>query len=127
MAEPDSTSTPNGEPGDPQAEEQAGGSIRDSAEKLLLAGLGLVSSAADQAREAVGTPPDAPPLRERAQEALAGLLDDLGFVTRERYEELELKVAQLEHRVKLLEGASTTAAPAPPTHVADADLPPASA
>ena len=122
MAEPDSTAD-TGEPGS----EQTGGSIRESAEKLLLAGLGLVSSAADQAREAVGTPPDAPPLRERAQEALAGLLDDLGFVTRERYEELELKVAQLEHRVKLLEGAPATPAPTAAPPVVDTDPPPASA
>jgi hypothetical protein len=83
--------------------------LRELAEKALLAGLGLLSAAKEQAQDAVGGS-DGPPLKERASGAVAGLLDDLGFVTRERHEELELKVAQLEHRVRLLEGRG----PAPP-------------
>jgi len=35
--------------------------------------------------------------------ALRGLADELGLVTRDDLDELELRVAQLEHRLKLLE------------------------
>jgi polyhydroxyalkanoate synthesis regulator phasin len=34
---------------------------------------------------------------------LSGVFRELGLVTREEWEELELRVAQLEHRVRLLE------------------------
>ncbi|HZT45402.1 MAG TPA: hypothetical protein VFA24_04405 [Gaiellaceae bacterium] len=46
---------------------------------------------------------DASRLGERAGESLAGVVRQLGLVTREDFEELELRVAQLEHRLKLLE------------------------
>jgi len=36
--------------------------------------------------------------------ALRALADELGLVTRDDLDELELRVAQLEHRLKLLEG-----------------------
>jgi BMFP domain-containing protein YqiC len=36
--------------------------------------------------------------------ALRGIADELNLVTRDELEELELRVAQLEHRLKLLEG-----------------------
>jgi polyhydroxyalkanoate synthesis regulator phasin len=42
-----------------------------------------------------------------SEQALAGLravVEDLDLVTRDDLEELELRVAQLEHRLKLLEG-----------------------
>ena len=41
---------------------------------------------------------------ERASEGLAGLFRELGLVTREEWDELELRVAQLEHRLRLVEG-----------------------
>jgi len=47
---------------------------------------------------------DAQRLGERAGESLAGLARQLGLVTREELEELELRVAQLEHRLRLVEG-----------------------
>ncbi len=47
---------------------------------------------------------DATRLGERAGESLAGLLRQLGVITREEHEELELRVAQLEHRLRLVEG-----------------------
>jgi polyhydroxyalkanoate synthesis regulator phasin len=47
---------------------------------------------------------DATRLGERASEGLSGLLRQLGLVTREELEELELRVAQLEHRLRLVEG-----------------------
>ena len=40
---------------------------------------------------------------EGGQDALRSLARELGLVTREDYDELELRVAQLEHRLRLLE------------------------
>jgi polyhydroxyalkanoate synthesis regulator phasin len=40
---------------------------------------------------------------EGALSALRGIADELNLVTREELDELELRVAQLEHRLKLLE------------------------
>jgi polyhydroxyalkanoate synthesis regulator phasin len=48
---------------------------------------------------------DATRLTERASEALHGTLRDLGLVTRTEWDELELRVAQLEHRMRLVESA----------------------
>jgi len=47
---------------------------------------------------------DAARLGERAGESLASVARQVGLVTREEVEELELRLAQLEHRLKLLEG-----------------------
>jgi polyhydroxyalkanoate synthesis regulator phasin len=44
-------------------------------------------------------------LSESAISALRGISDELNLVTRDELEELELRVAQLEHRLKLLERA----------------------
>jgi polyhydroxyalkanoate synthesis regulator phasin len=48
--------------------------------------------------------------RERFSEGALGVLrsiaDELNLVTRDELDELELRVAQLEHRLKLLEGSS---------------------
>jgi polyhydroxyalkanoate synthesis regulator phasin len=46
---------------------------------------------------------DATRLGERASDSFAAMLTQLGVVTREDFEELELRVAQLEHRLRLLE------------------------
>ncbi len=43
---------------------------------------------------------------ERASENVSALLRELGFVTQSQHEDLELRVAQLEHRIRLLESAS---------------------
>lgn len=43
-------------------------------------------------------------LSDGAVSVLRALVDELDLVTREEYEELELRVAQLEHRLRLLEG-----------------------
>ena len=48
---------------------------------------------------------------ESALSALRGIADELDLVSRDELDELELRVAQLEHRLRLLEGP--------------ADLPPA--
>jgi polyhydroxyalkanoate synthesis regulator phasin len=42
-------------------------------------------------------------LSESALVALRGISDELNLVTRDELDELELRVAQLEHRLKLLE------------------------
>ena len=42
---------------------------------------------------------------ERASENVSAVLRELGFVTQAEYEDLELRVAQLEHRLRLLETA----------------------
>ena len=42
---------------------------------------------------------------ERAGETIGTLARQLGLVTRDEIEELELKVAQLEHRLRLVEDA----------------------
>jgi polyhydroxyalkanoate synthesis regulator phasin len=43
---------------------------------------------------------------ERASESVSALLRELGFVTQLQHEDLELRVAQLEHRIRLLESAA---------------------
>jgi polyhydroxyalkanoate synthesis regulator phasin len=56
---------------------------------------------------------DASRLGERAGESLAGVLRQLGLVTREELDELELRVAQLEHRLRLVEDAPKLASVPP--------------
>jgi polyhydroxyalkanoate synthesis regulator phasin len=96
-------------------------------EKLLLAALGAVALTAERADELVDNlvekgglrrdeaqtlvgdlrtrwRGDALRLGERAGATVQGLLGELGLVSRSDYEELELRVAQLEHRLRLLEG-----------------------
>src|SRR6059058_3722811 len=47
---------------------------------------------------------DAVRVGERAGATLHGALRELGLVTRDEWDELELRVAQVEHRLRLLEG-----------------------
>lgn len=49
---------------------------------------------------------DATRIAGRAGEGLQGLLTQLGLVPRDEFEELELRLAQVEHRLRLIEGAS---------------------
>jgi polyhydroxyalkanoate synthesis regulator phasin len=49
---------------------------------------------------------------ERAAARLAGIFREIGLVTREELDEAELKIAQLEHRVRLLENARSSSSPA---------------
>jgi len=98
----------------------------DVAEKLVLAGVGAIALTAermdalseeiaaragmgrDEARslveEAVGRwRSESVRLGERTGAGLAGLFREIGLVTRDELEELELRVAQIEHRLRLLE------------------------
>ncbi len=52
---------------------------------------------------------------ERAGAGLDGFFQQLGLVPRSDFEELELKVAQLEHRLRLVEDEPRTSAP-PASH-----------
>ena len=98
---------------------------RDLIEQLLLAGMGAVSLTrekadslledlasrgqlsredADAIRDDLNRAPrSGAGLGERASSALTGLFRELGLVSQPAVEELELRVAQLEHRLRLLE------------------------
>jgi polyhydroxyalkanoate synthesis regulator phasin len=105
----------------------------DVAEQLALAAVGAVSLTAEKAdaladelaerggmrrdearafvRDLVSRwRGDAVRVGERTGAGLQGTLRQLGLVVREEYEELELRVAQLEHRLRLLEGAEAATA-----------------
>lgn len=119
------------------AEPDSGGSARELVERLALAAVGAVALTAervdalaeelsdrggmrrDEARGLIEDAVtrwrgDATRLGERASEGLAGVFQQLGLVTREEFEELELRVAQLEHRLRLVEDAPRVAAVPPP-------------
>ena len=106
------------------------GSLRDAAEKLALAAVGAVALTGDraealaealaergglqhdQARQTIDELSsrwrgEAVRVGERAGGTLTSLFRELGLVTRDEFDELELRVAQLEHRVRLLEGTPT--------------------
>jgi polyhydroxyalkanoate synthesis regulator phasin len=100
--------------------------VRDLAEKLVLAGVGAVALTAERidtlaeelaARGGMGREEaravleeaagrwrnESMRLGERTGAGLSGLFRELGLVTRDELEELELRIAQLEHRLRLLE------------------------
>jgi polyhydroxyalkanoate synthesis regulator phasin len=115
------------------------GSVRDALERLALAAVGAVALTGERAeelvdelatrggmrrddvRELVGELTarwrgDAQRLGERAGVNLATLFRELGLVTRREWEELELRVAQLEHRLRLVEETPPPGSPPPPRH-----------
>jgi polyhydroxyalkanoate synthesis regulator phasin len=119
---------------------QDAASVRELVERLALAGVGAVALSADRAdqlardladrgdlrrdevRQAIEEAMvrwrgDATRLTERAGESFQTLFDQLGLVTREAYDELELRVSQLEHRLRLAEGRIEEPKPPPaPPH-----------
>ena len=89
---------------------------RESVERLIA----LIGPRIDEARAAVTDVVsrwrgDATRATERAGASLHGVLRELGLVLRTEYEELELRVAQLEHRLKLLERDDEIVPPSAPT------------
>jgi polyhydroxyalkanoate synthesis regulator phasin len=125
------------------------GSVKDLFEKTLLAALGAVAltkeraddlvdeltkrgrMTGEEAREVVDELThrwrgDAMRFSERTGSTISGLSRELGLVTRREWEELELRLAQVEHRLRLLEGQPASARGAgsvrPPP--GPADLPP---
>jgi polyhydroxyalkanoate synthesis regulator phasin len=53
-------------------------------------------------------------LSEQALAAVHALVDDLNLTSRDELDELELRVAQLEHRLRLLEQRDDAPPPPPP-------------
>lgn len=88
---------------EPGSRESSETSLRELAERLLLAGADALTTTREHAGTVTDASADLQRLRQRATRALAGLVADLGFVTADRFAELEVKVAQLEHRLRLLE------------------------
>jgi polyhydroxyalkanoate synthesis regulator phasin len=111
-------------------------SLRDLAEEAFLAGIGAVALTKDRTDELVGELAekgkltqddarevvdevmrrwrgDALRMGERASSSLASVFRELGLVTRREYEELELRLAQVEHRLRLVEGPSVRPPPGP--------------
>ena len=111
--------------------------LRELVEQLGLAALGAVSLTAERAdrladelaarggmqREDVRAVieeltgrwrGEAGRVERRASAALEAWFEELGLVTRERYDELDLRVAQLEHRLRLLEPPAAGTDGAPP-------------
>jgi polyhydroxyalkanoate synthesis regulator phasin len=103
-------------------------SPRELAERLGLAAVGAVALTAERIDELAGELAerggmrrdearqliedavvrwrgDATRLTERAGQGLQGIFGQLGLVGREELDELELRIAQLEHRLRLLEPA----------------------
>ena len=103
------------------------GAVRELLEKVLFAGVGAAALtrerieelaeelaqrgnlSAGDAREAIEEVVarwrgDATRIGERAGTSLTTIFRELGLVTRREYEELELRLAQLEHRLRLVEG-----------------------
>ena len=99
---------------------------RGAAEELLLAGVGAVAltkaradelveelagrgrMSSEEARRFVDDLTgrwrgEAVRAGERASAGLSGVFRELGLVTRREWEELELRLAQVEHRLRLLE------------------------
>ena len=90
---------------------------REVAEKLVLAGVGAVALTAERvdalveelsARGGMGREEARSLVEElvgrwRNESGLSGVFRELGLVTRGEVEELELRVAQLEHRLRLVE------------------------
>jgi polyhydroxyalkanoate synthesis regulator phasin len=80
--------------------------LREAAERLAVAARDAFDEVSHRWRG------DAKRFGERGGASLESMLRDLGLVSRREYEELELRVAQLEHRLRLVEGPR--AAPPPP-------------
>jgi polyhydroxyalkanoate synthesis regulator phasin len=101
-------------------------SLRGAAEELFLAGIGVVALTKERTEELVDELAgkgkvsreeartlvdevvgrwrgEALRMSERAGSTFSGLFRELGLVTRREYEELELRLAQLEHRLRLVE------------------------
>ena len=122
---------PVGEPEVGEAGTEADESSTDLAKHLLLAGIGALALTRDKAEaimddlvkrgseRSADDPPadqDAPPVRgtarltDRAASAMSGLFREVGLVTEPTIEDLELRVAQLEHRLRILERKAAEAA-----------------
>ena len=113
-------------------------SLRELFEEVFFAGVGAVALTKDRADELVEeltrrgrmAPGEAREMvdevtgrwrgeavrfGERTSTGLAGVMRELGLVTRREWEEIELRLAQVEHRLRLLEAErATPPGPLPP-------------
>jgi polyhydroxyalkanoate synthesis regulator phasin len=113
------------------------GAIRELIEQLGLAAVGAVSLTADRADRLADELSSRPGMRredvravledamgrwrseagrfgDRVGAQVAEVLAELGLVAKDQFEELELRVAQLEHRLRLLEPPLPGSNGAPP-------------
>ncbi len=111
---------------------EATSSLREAVEEAVFAGVGAVALTKERADEVVGglarrgrvTRDEASErvddvtgrfrgevsrFGERTSSSLAGVLRELGLVTRGEWEEIDLRLSQLEHRLRLLEAKSESA------------------
>jgi polyhydroxyalkanoate synthesis regulator phasin len=121
------------------AEPDNNGAVRDLLERIALAAVGAVALTKeradaladeladrgvvrrDEARTLIDDVSarwrgDATRLGERAGATLDGLFREVGLVTKDEVEELELRIAQLEHRLRLLEEPETRDSSSPVQH-----------
>jgi hypothetical protein len=103
MGEPGSGSDDRGNGGESA---RGGDPSADSLERLIA----LVGPRVDEVRSLLGDSTsrwrgDAVRVGEGTRQWLRDLFRELGLVTRDEWDELELRVAQLEHRLTLLERA----------------------
>lgn len=121
------------------AEPDSNGEVRALIERVVLAAVGAAAMTAeradaladelaergmarrDEARAVIDDVTnrwrgDATRLGERAGTTLDRLFRELGLVTEDEVEELELRIAQLEHRLKLLEEPPTRDSAPPVQH-----------
>jgi polyhydroxyalkanoate synthesis regulator phasin len=100
--------------------------LREHAERLVLAAIGAAALSGERADELAdelarkagirrddaselirevtnGWRREAGKLGERTTDVAQRVVREVGLVTREEYEELDLRVAQLDHRLRLLE------------------------
>jgi polyhydroxyalkanoate synthesis regulator phasin len=121
------------------AEPDSNGAVRDLLERIALAAVGAVALTKeradaladeladrgvvrrDEARTLIDDVSarwrgDATRLGEKAGATLDGLFREVGLVTKDDVEELELRIAQLEHRLRLLEEPETRDSSSPVQH-----------
>ncbi len=112
--------------GDEATAREVAGGARDLAGKLIYAGVGAVAltkerteelaeelarrgkMSVDEARQTIDDMVgrwrgEAAKVTERAGSSMSSIFRELGLVTRHEHEELELRLAQLEHRLRLVE------------------------
>ena len=125
-ARPDASDAARNPMDEPGSGDHDSKSLRGLAEEALLAGIGAIALTRDRAdelvQELVGRGKmtgddarelvddvmgrwrgDAVRMSERAGTTLSVLFRELGLITRREYEELELRLAQVEHRLRLVE------------------------
>jgi hypothetical protein len=98
------TEQPEPAEGDSDEEQRGGGPDRDQLDRLLA----LVGPRLDEIRVLLDEAGsrwrgDAMRVGEGTRHRLRDLFRELGLVTRAEWDELELRVAQLEHRLRLVE------------------------